>query len=67
VAYSILLQGAYTRDYQQIPPRYAENDAEQCMAALQHILKEVSATLNQVIITWMRQSKPADLPIIAVG
>ena len=65
VAYSILLQGAYTRDDRQIPAQYAGPDAEQRMVALQHIAKEIGATLNQVIIAWMRQSEPSVLPIIA--
>jgi aryl-alcohol dehydrogenase-like predicted oxidoreductase len=65
VAYSILLQGAYTRDDRQIPAQYAGPDAEERMAALQHVAKEVGATLNQVIIAWMRLSDPAVLPIIA--
>ena len=65
VAYSILLQGAYTRDDRLIPAQYAGPDAEERVLALQHVAKEVGATLNQVIIAWMRQSEPAILPIIA--
>jgi aryl-alcohol dehydrogenase-like predicted oxidoreductase len=65
VGYSILLQGAYTRDDRPIPPQYAGPDAEERIVALQHVAKEVDATLNQVIIAWMRQSEPAILPIIA--
>jgi aryl-alcohol dehydrogenase-like predicted oxidoreductase len=65
VAYSILLQGAYTRDDRSIPAQYAGPDAEERMLALRHVAKEVGATLNQVIIAWMRQSEPTILPIIA--
>jgi len=65
VAYSILLQGAYTRDDLPIPAQYDGVDAEERLAVLQHIAKEVGATLNQVIIAWMRHSEPAVLPIIA--
>lgn len=65
VAYSILLQGAYTRDDRSIPAQYAGPDAEERMLALQHVAKEVGATLNQIIIAWMRQSEPTILPIIA--
>lgn len=65
VAYSILLQGAYTRDDRQIPAQYSGPDADERIAALQYVAKEVGATLNQVIIAWMRQSEPAIIPIIA--
>jgi aryl-alcohol dehydrogenase-like predicted oxidoreductase len=65
IAYSILLQGAYTREDRPIPAQYAGPDAEQRISALRHVSKEVGATLNQVIIAWMRQSEPAVLPIIA--
>ena len=65
VAYSILLQGAYTRDDRLFPAQYAGHDTDERVAALQHVAKEVGATLNQVIIAWMRQSEPAVLPIIA--
>ena len=65
VAYSILLQGAYTRDDRPIPAHYAGPDSENRMAALQHAANEIGSTMNQVIIAWMRQSEPAVLPIIA--
>jgi aryl-alcohol dehydrogenase-like predicted oxidoreductase len=65
VAYSVLLQGAYTRADREIPAQYAGSDAEERMSALKDVAKEVGATLNQVIIAWMRQSEPAVLPIIA--
>lgn len=65
VGYSILLQGAYTRDDRPIPAQYAGPDAEERMVALQNVATEVGATLNQIIIAWMRRSKPAILPIIA--
>ncbi len=65
VAYSVLLQGAYTRDDRLIPAHYSGPDTEARVAALRHVAKEVGATPNQVIIAWMRQSEPAVLPIIA--
>lgn len=65
VAYSILLHGAYTRDDVPIPAQYAGPDADQRLAALRHVASELDATPNQVIIAWMRQSKPAVLPIVA--
>jgi aryl-alcohol dehydrogenase-like predicted oxidoreductase len=65
IAYSILLRGAYTRDDRRIPPQYGGPDSEKRIAVLRHVAEEVGATLNQVIIAWMRQSDPPILAIIA--
>jgi len=65
IGYSILLQGAYTRQDRPIPAQFAGPDAEERLAVLRAVAEEVEATVNQVIITWMRQSDPPVLPIIA--
>ena len=65
VGYSVLLQGAYTREDRPVPAQFAGPDADARLAALQAVAKEVGGTLNQVIIAWMRQSDPPILPIIA--
>jgi len=65
VAYSVLLQGAYTREDRAVPAQFAGLDADARLAALQTVSAEVNATFNQVIIAWMRQSDPPVLPIIA--
>lgn len=65
IGYSILLQGAYTRDDKPMPAQFAGPEADERLAALQSIAKETGATQNQVIIAWMRQSTPFVLPIIA--
>ncbi len=64
VAYSILLQGAYTRDDKPVPAQFASPEADDRMEALKSVAQETGATLNQVIIAWMRQSDPQVLPII---
>mgnify|MGYP002630245006 CR=1 FL=1 len=65
VGYSILLQGAYTRDDKPMPAQFAGPESNDRLATLQDIAKEVDATPHQVIIAWMRQSDPPILPIIA--
>ncbi len=65
IGYSILLQGAYTRDDKPMPAQFAGPEADDRLAALASVAKETSATMNQVIIAWMRQSSPFVLPIIA--
>jgi aryl-alcohol dehydrogenase-like predicted oxidoreductase len=65
VAYSILLQGAYTRPERPLPAQYAGPDAGERLEALRAVAAECGATPSQVIIAWMLQSKPPVLPIIA--
>ena len=64
IAYSILLQGAYSRDDRPVPAQFAGPEADERMQALQSVASETGATVNQVIIAWMRQSDPPALPII---
>lgn len=65
VAYSILLQGAYTREDRPVPAQFAGPEADERLAVLKAVAQEVDATENQVIIAWMMQSDPSVLPIIA--
>ena len=65
VGYSVLLQGAYTRDDRPTPAQYAGPEADDRLAALKAVADEVEATMSQVVIAWMRQSDPPVLPIIA--
>jgi len=65
IAYSALLQGAYTRQDRPVPAQYAGADADERIEALRIVAAETGATLNQVVIAWMRQSDPPVLPIIA--
>ncbi len=65
VAYSVLLQGAYVREDRPIPAQYAGPDAQVRLQTLRAVAQDTGATLNRVIIAWMRQSDPPVLPIIA--
>lgn len=65
VAFSVLLQGAYTRPERELPAQFAGTDADERLAAIAAVASEAGRSINQVIIAWMRQSKPAVLPIIA--
>ena len=65
VAYSILLQGAYTRDDRAVPAQFAGPEADVRLATLKAVADEVGATQSQVIIAWMRQNDPPVLPIVA--
>ena len=65
IAYSTLLQGAYTRQDRAVPMQYAGADSDARLEVLRCVADEAGATLNQAVIAWMRQSSPPSLPIIA--
>jgi aryl-alcohol dehydrogenase-like predicted oxidoreductase len=65
IGYSILLQGAYTRRDRPVPSQYAGPEADMRLAALESVAKEVEATMNQVVIAWLRHSDPPVIPVIA--
>jgi aryl-alcohol dehydrogenase-like predicted oxidoreductase len=65
LGYSVLLQGAYTRADREVPAQFAGPESDERLQALRSVASEIRRTPNQVIIAWMRQSRPAILPIIA--
>jgi aryl-alcohol dehydrogenase-like predicted oxidoreductase len=65
IAYSILLSGAYSKPGAELPPQFAGPDADLRLAALREVARDTGATVNQVIIAWIRQNDPPILPIIA--
>jgi aryl-alcohol dehydrogenase-like predicted oxidoreductase len=65
IGYSILLQGAYTRQDRPVPAQYAGPEADERLTALREVARQVGADPTQVIIAWMRQSDPSVLPIVA--
>jgi aryl-alcohol dehydrogenase-like predicted oxidoreductase len=65
IAYSCLLQGAFTRQDRPVPMQYAGVDSDERLEVLKGVAEESGATLNQVVIAWMRQGDPPVLPIIA--
>jgi aryl-alcohol dehydrogenase-like predicted oxidoreductase len=65
IAYSVLLQGAYTREDRPVPAQYAGPEACERLAVLKEVAGELGATPNQVIIAWMTAGDPPVLPIVA--
>ena len=65
IAYSVLLQGAYTRADRPVPAQYAGPEASERLAVLKGMSQETGATESQVVIGWMLHSNPPVLPIIA--
>jgi aryl-alcohol dehydrogenase-like predicted oxidoreductase len=67
LAYSPLLNGAYTRDDRSLPDQYLGPDADARLAALHAVAAEVGATANQVVYAWMMQSDPPVIPLMAAS
>ena len=67
LAYSPLLNGAYTRADRAFPEQYIGPDAEARLAALRAIAKETGATANQVVYAWMMQSVPPVIPLMTAS
>jgi aryl-alcohol dehydrogenase-like predicted oxidoreductase len=67
LAYSALLNGAYTRDDRDFPEQYHGPDSDARMTVLRAVAEETGATLNQVVLAWMLHSDPAAIPLIAAS
>jgi len=67
LAYSPLLNGAYTRPDRSFPKQYLSPDTDARLAALKAVAEEVGATVNQVVYAWMVQSDPPVIPLIGAS
>jgi len=67
LAYSPLLSGAYTRADRDFPEQYLGPDTDARLAALKAVAEEVGATANQAVLTWMLQSDPPVIPLVAAS
>jgi aryl-alcohol dehydrogenase-like predicted oxidoreductase len=67
IAYSVLLQGSYTRLERPLPPQFGGGDSDERLAVLKSVADEFALSPNQIVIAWMRQSNPFILPIIAAS
>jgi len=67
LAYSPLLNGAYTRSDRAFQVQYLGSDTDARLLALQSVADELGATLNQVVLAWMVQSDPAVIPLVAAS
>ena len=64
IGYSVLLQGAYTRQDRALPAQYAGPEACERLDVLRAVAAELDVTLNQLVIAWMLHSDPPVLPIV---
>ncbi len=67
LAYSPLLNGAYTRADRDFPEQYIGPDTDTRLATLHAIAEEKDATANQIVYAWMMQSDPIVIPLMAAS
>ncbi len=67
LAYSPLLEGAYTRADRPLPEQYRTTENQERLAVLKQVAEEAVATANQLILAWMMQGKPVVIPIFAAS
>ena len=67
LAYTPLLGGIYSRDDKEIPREYDTESNTRRLKILQKISADTGYTANQIVLAWMRNSKPSILPITAVS
>lgn len=67
VAYSPLLQGAYTRADRPLPAEFVRPGHDAYLATLTNVAQEIGLTPNQVVLAWMQQGDPPVIPLIAAS
>lgn len=67
LAYSPLLNGAYTRADRDFPEQYLGPDTDARLATLRAVAEEMGVTANQVVLAWMMQSAPPVIPLMAAS
>ena len=64
IAFSPLLQAAYSRPDRKFPKQYVWPDSDARLQALNAVAKEVAATPLQVVLAWMTQADPCVIPLV---
>ncbi|MEW9699805.1 aldo/keto reductase [Paenibacillus sp. SI8] len=67
LAYSPLLNGAYTRQDVTLPSQYDDRAAQARLRVLSEVAAETEGTPNQVVLAWLLQKSPTTIPLIAVS
>ena len=67
VAYSPLLNGAYTRQDKELDRAYDHPGTRARLDALGQVAKETGATANQVVLAWLIGGEPAVVPLVGAS
>ena len=65
LAYSPLLNGAYTDPAKKFQPQYIGPDSEARLAVLHEVRCELGCPANQLVYAWLLQSDPPAIPLVA--
>lgn len=65
LAYSPLLNGAYSRDDRDFAVQYAGADSDARIKALEQTASEYDATVNQIVYAWLLGGNPQVIPLTA--
>jgi aryl-alcohol dehydrogenase-like predicted oxidoreductase len=67
VAYSPLLNGAYTRSDKELDRAYDHPGTRARLSALDQVVKETGATANQVVLAWLIGGELPVVPLIGAS
>jgi aryl-alcohol dehydrogenase-like predicted oxidoreductase len=67
LAYSPLLQGAYTRGSDALAREYAGPDSEARLRVLAEVAADAGVPANQVVLAWLRQQDPSVLALVTAS
>ncbi|MDQ0088520.1 aryl-alcohol dehydrogenase-like predicted oxidoreductase [Paenibacillus anaericanus] len=67
LAYSPLLNGAYTREDVPFPEQYEGPEVQARMRVLKEVAAETEGTMNQVILAWLLQNTPSTISLVAAS
>lgn len=67
LAYSSLLNGAYTDPGKAVPAEYEHTGTARALKVLAEVAAEADATPNQVVYAWMLGGSPAVVPLVGVS
>jgi aryl-alcohol dehydrogenase-like predicted oxidoreductase len=67
VAYSPLLNGAYTRSDKKLDPAYDHPGTRARLDALDRVVKETGATANQVVLAWLIGGGLPVIPLVGAS
>ncbi|ONK10537.1 aldo/keto reductase [Streptomyces sp. MP131-18] len=66
-AYTVLLEGAYTRADRPLPEAYEHVGNDRRLAALGRVAQDLGVSRNQVVLAWLAGGEPAVTPIVGVS
>jgi aryl-alcohol dehydrogenase-like predicted oxidoreductase len=67
LAYSTLLDGAYTNPAKPVPDTHRQPGVDAALRELREVAREAGATPNQVVYAWLLGGEPAVIPLVGVS